>query len=223
MGRESILSELVAEGVVAILRTEDPNSLLRAVEALRAGGIMVFEVTMTVPGALQLIHDLRERFPSEIIIGAGTVLDGETARAAVLAGAEFMVSPGLSRRVITVAHRYSKLAIPGAFTPTEILTAWDAGADIVKVFPIRSVGPQYLRDVLGPLPQVRLMPTGGVTVENAADFIHAGAAAVGLGGELLDKSLIAAGRFDELSARARRLVELVRMERSTPRVDKAPR
>lgn len=219
MEKNDILSTLIDLGVVVILRSDDPGQLMRAVEALRAGGLRAFEVTMTVPGALDVMRDVGHRFGSEILLGAGTVLDGETARSAILAGAQFIVSPSLSQSVITVAHRYSKVVVPGAFTPTEILTAWEAGADIVKVFPIRSVGPHYLKDVLAPLPQVRLMPTGGVNLENAADFIRAGAVAVGMGGALLDKAILAEGRFEELTERARRLLDAIQRARATVSVE----
>ncbi|MBI3286992.1 MAG: bifunctional 4-hydroxy-2-oxoglutarate aldolase/2-dehydro-3-deoxy-phosphogluconate aldolase [Chloroflexi bacterium] len=219
MEKNDILSALIDLGVVVILRSDDPGQLMRAVEALRAGGLRAFEVTMTVPGALDVMRDVGHRFGSEILLGAGTVLDGETARSAILAGGQFIVSPSLSQSVITAAHRYSKVVVPGAFTPTEILTAWEAGADIVKVFPIRSVGPHYLKDVLAPLPQVRLMPTGGVNLENAADFIRAGAVAVGMGGALLDKAILAEGRFEELTERARRLLDAIQRARATISVE----
>jgi len=209
-----ILSCLIETGVVAIVRTDDPSQLMRVAEVLRAGGIETFEVTMTVPGALDVIREVSQRFGPDLIVGAGTVLDGETARAAILAGAQFIVSPTLSQSVITATRRYGKVVVPGALSPTEILAAWEAGADIVKVFPIRLGGPRYLRDVLAPLPQVRLMPTGGVNLENAADFIRAGAVAVGIGSALVDKQLLAEGRFDDLTDRARRLVVSIREART---------
>ncbi|MBS1253024.1 MAG: KHG/KDPG aldolase [Anaerolineales bacterium] len=209
-----ILSRLIDAGVVAIVRTDDPSQLMQVAEALKAGGVDTFEVTMTVPGALDVIREATQRFGSEILVGAGTVLDGETARAAILAGAEFIVSPCSNPALITVARRYGKVVAPGALSPTEILTAWEAGADIVKVFPIRQGGPRYVRDVLAPLPQIRLMPTGGVNLENAADFIRAGAVAVGMGSALVDKQLLAEGRFDELTNRAHRLVDSIREARS---------
>ena len=209
-----ILSRLIETGVVAIVRTDDPSQLMRVAEVLKAGGIETFEVTMTVPGALDVIREVSQRFGPDLIVGAGTVLDGETARSAILAGAQFIVSPTLSQSVITVTRRYGKVVVPGALSPTEILAAWEAGADIVKVFPIRLGGPRYLRDVLAPLPQVRLMPTGGVNLENAADFIRAGAVAVGIGSALVDKQLLAEGRFDELADRARRLVVSIREART---------
>jgi len=209
-----ILSRLIETGVVAIVRTDDPSQLMRVAEVLKAGGIETFEVTMTVPGALDVIREVSQRFGPDLIVGAGTVLDGETARSAILAGAQFIVSPTLSQSVITVTRRYGKVVVPGALSPTEILAAWEAGADIVKVFPIRLGGPRYLRDVLAPLPQVRLMPTGGVNLENAADFIRAGAVAVGIGSALVDKQLLAEGCFDELADRARRLVVSIREART---------
>jgi 2-dehydro-3-deoxyphosphogluconate aldolase/(4S)-4-hydroxy-2-oxoglutarate aldolase len=148
-----------------------------------------------------------------VVLGAGTVLDPETARLAVTAGAQFIVAPSLNLDLIRFAKRYSIVVVPGALTPTEILTAWEAGADMVKVFPVRALGPSYIKDVLAPLPQVRLVPVGGVTVEDAADYIRAGAVAVGLGGELLSKQLIDERRYDELQERARRVVAAIREAR----------
>ena len=181
MTKTETLLRLTETGVVAVVRSDDPSRLVQVAEALNAGGIDIFEVTMSVPGALDVMRQVSERFGTEIVVGAGTVLDGETARAAILAGAEFIVSPTLSQDVITVARRYGKVVVPGALTPTEILTAWEAGADIVKVFPARQGGPRYLKDMLAPLPQLRLMPTGGVSLENAVEYVRAGAVAVGIG------------------------------------------
>lgn len=212
--RAEILSRLISCGVVAVARTDDASRLIETAAALKAGGVEAFEVTMTVPGALDVIREVSRRLASEVLLGAGTVLDADTARAAIEAGARFIVSPCFSPGLITVAHQYDKVAVPGALTPTEIMNAHEAGADIVKVFPIRSLGPHYLRDVLAPFPQVRLMPTGGVDLENAPDFIRAGAVAVGVGSALVDGKLVAEGRFEELTERARRLVESIRRVRA---------
>jgi 2-dehydro-3-deoxyphosphogluconate aldolase/(4S)-4-hydroxy-2-oxoglutarate aldolase len=151
-----------------------------------------------------------KEFGDAVLLGAGTVLDSETARAAILAGAEFVVGPTLNVDVITVCRRYNKIVVPGTLTPTEILTAWEAGADMIKVFPAGAMGPGYLKDIRGPLPQVKLMPTGGISLENAADFIKAGAVVIGVGGNLVDKKAIKTGRFDLLAERARQFVEVVR-------------
>jgi len=210
--KTEILTRIVNCGVVSIARTEDPNWIVEAAQAVKAGGIDVFEVTMSVPGALDVLRDLSKCCAADLLIGAGTVLDSETARAAILAGAEFIVTPSLNPEVITMALRYGKVVIPGAFTPTEILTAWEAGADFVKVFPARTLGPGYIQDVLAPLGQVLLLPTGGVTLENAADYIRAGAVGVGMTA-LLDKKLIAEGRYDVITRNAKRLKDSIRKVR----------
>lgn len=214
MTKTEALLRLTETGVVAVVRSDDPSRLVQVAEALNAGGIDIFEVTMSVPGALDVMRQVSERFGTEIVVGAGTVLDGETARAAILAGAEFIVSPTLSQDVITVARRYGKVVVPGALTPTEILTAWEAGADIVKVFPARQGGPRYLKDMLAPLPQLRLMPTGGVSLENAVEYVRAGAVAVGIGSALVDKQLLAEGRLEELTERAHQLVSSIQAAKS---------
>ena len=212
MNKTEIVGRILSCGVITIARTDDPGGLARAAEAVRAGGVDVFEVTMGVPGALEVLADLKRRFAPDILIGAGTVLDPETARAVILAGAEFIVTPALNPEVILMAKRYGKATVPGALTPTEILSAWEAGADVVKVFPARVGGPAYIRDVLAPLPQIRLAPTGGVGPDNAAEYIRAGASALGMSA-LLDKRLIAEGRFGELTEMARRLVGIIRQAR----------
>ena len=211
-GKTEILARILECGVVTIARTEDSSWIAEAAKAVKAGGIDIFEVTMSVPGALDVLHNLSEQFAPDILLGAGTVLDGETARAAILAGAEFIVTPSLNPDVISMALRYAKVVVPGALTPTEILTAWEAGADIVKIFPIRTFGPTYLKDVLAPLPQVRMLAVGGVTIENAADFIRAGAVGVGLSA-LLNKKLIAERKYAEITHMASRLKNSVREAR----------
>jgi 2-dehydro-3-deoxyphosphogluconate aldolase/(4S)-4-hydroxy-2-oxoglutarate aldolase len=177
------------------------------------GGIVAI-VTFTVPGVLDIIREVRRSLGDKILLGAGTVLDTETARAALLAGAEFVVSPVVNLDVIRLCHRYDKLVMPGAFTPTEILTAWEAGADIVKVFPADSAGPAYLKALRGPLPQVRLLPTGGVNLETLADFVHAGACAVGLGSALVEKQALETGDMARIRDLAGRYVSLMRSVRS---------
>jgi len=197
-------------GIVAIVRFDRSEQLVQVAKAIKAGGVAIIEFTMTTPNALGIIEESTREFGDEVLLGAGTVLDAETARAAILAGAEFIVAPTLDPEVIEVCRRYSKVVIPGAFTPTEILTAWEWGADFVKVFPASFGGPSYLKAIRGPLPQVKLMPVGGVSLENTADFIKAGAAAVGVGGNLVKKRAIAEGNFAELTETARQFVAAIR-------------
>ena len=211
--RSENLASIKACGVVAVLRADRPDALVQVAQAIGRGGIGAVEITMTTPGALDVIGECANRLGDEILLGAGTVLDPETARAAILAGAEYIVTPTLNPDVITLCRRYDKAVIPGALTPTEILTAWECGADIVKVFPATTVGPRYFKDVKAPLPQVDLMPTGGVDLDNAGDFIRAGACAVAVGGNLVDKAAVAAGEWHVLTDTARKYVETVRNAR----------
>lgn len=190
MTRHEQLQRVLDLGLVAIIRAPSGDQLVEVSEALLAGGIDVIEVTFTVPGVLDIIKEVRQKLGNRILLGAGTVLDPETARAAILAGAEFIVTPTVNTEVIKMCHRYDKLVMSGAFTPTEILTAWEAGADIVKVFPADVVGPGYLKTIHGPLPQVRLLPTGGVNLDTLETFIKSGACAVGLGSSLVEKSAL---------------------------------
>ena len=207
------LGSMKAGGVVAVLRADRPDALVEVAQAIGRGGIGAVEITMTTPGALDVIGECANRLGGEFLLGAGTVLDPETARAAILAGAEYIVTPTLNPDVITLCRRYDKIVIPGALTPTEILTAWECGADIVKVFPATAVGPRYFKDVKGPLPQIELMPTGGVDLENAGDFIRAGACAIAVGGNLVDKAAVAAGDWQVLTDTARKYVDAVRAAR----------
>ncbi len=211
--RSKNLAVIKACGVVAVLRADSPDALVQVAQAIGRGGIGAVEITMTTPGALDAIGECANRLGDEILLGAGTVLDSETARAAILAGAEYIVTPTLNPDVITLCRRYGKVVIPGALTPTEILTAWECGADIVKVFPATAVGPRYFKDVKAPLPQIDLMPTGGVDLDNAGDFIRAGACAVAVGGNLVDKAAVAAGEWQVLTDTARKYVDAVRNAR----------
>lgn len=195
--------------IVAVIRAESPDKLVDVAEALLAGGVEVMEVTFTVPRAVQVLEKVAAKLGDRILLGAGTVLDPETARAAILAGAEFIVSPTVNAQVIEVCRRYSKLAMPGALTPTEVITAWQAGADIVKIFPSELTGPRYLKLLSAPLPQVRMMPTGGVNVDTAGDYLKAGACALGVGGALVDPKLVAAGDLKKIESLARQFVEVV--------------
>lgn len=204
--RNDILQRILEKKAIAVIRMTDVARLTRVIEAIRAGGVECVEITTTVPGAVEVIRDVSQSIGDEALIGAGTILDADTARQAVEAGAEFIVGPVLDRGVIETAHQNEKVMIPGAFSPGEIVAAWQAGADIVKVFPATVLGPRYFKDLRGPLPQIRLCPTGGVTVENAGEWIKAGACCVGIGTDLLDKKAIAEDRYEILTEKARRLV-----------------
>lgn len=213
--RADTVRRIEACGIVAVIRLQDGSRLRAVVDALAAGGITALEVTMTVPRAIALIGEIAPSLPPGFLIGAGTVVDAETARAAIGAGARFIVGPVFRPAVIEAAHAGGAAAMPGCFSPTEILAAWDAGADLVKVFPATALGPAYFKDLRGPLPQVRLMPTGGVSLENAGDWIRAGAAAIGVGGALVDPALVAAGNYGGITERARRFIERVRTARES--------
>jgi len=207
--------KLIGEsGVIGIIRIQTTEDLLSIAEALHCGGLNCLEITMNTPGALRAIESACEKLP-QVLLGAGTVLDAISAREAILAGAQFLVTPTVKLDVLEVAHRYGIPAIIGAMTPTEILTAWEAGADLVKVFPAAILGPKYLQEIRGPFPQIPLVPTGGITAENAGDFIRAGAVAVCVGSWLVDKKAIVEGRFEVLTERARQLVEAVRKARES--------
>ena len=184
--------------------------LVDVAESLLAGGVEVMEVTFTVPRATRVLEKVADRIGSRILLGAGTVLDTETCRAAILAGAEFIVSPAVNVDVIEICKRYSKVVMPGAFTPTEVVTAWQAGADIVKIFPSEITGPKYLKALHGPLPQVRLMPTGGVNLDTAAEFLRCGACALGIGSSLVDPKVVAAGDLKKIESLARQFVQIVK-------------
>lgn len=211
--RAAVASALERAGVIAVIRLSDGAELRAVAEALLDGGVTALEVTMTVPDAVRLIDRLAASLPSSVLVGAGTVLDTTTARAVIDAGARFVVSPVFRRPLIDVCHELGVAALPGCFTPTEILDAWEAGADLVKVFPATSLGPGFVKDLRGPLPQLRLVPTGGVTRENAGDWIRAGAAAIGVGTALVDRAAVAGQRFDQITAAARAFVAAVQTAR----------
>jgi 2-dehydro-3-deoxyphosphogluconate aldolase/(4S)-4-hydroxy-2-oxoglutarate aldolase len=213
--RQAVTAEIERLGVVAVIRMKEPQKLREVIDAIADGGVRALEVTMTVPGAVELIRELASALPTGFILGAGTVVDAETAVRVIHAGARFVVGPVFRRSVITACHEHDVPAMPGCFTPSEILDAWEAGADIVKVFPATALGPAFIKDVRGPLPQVKLMPTGGVTLDNAGDWIRAGAVAVGVGTALLDAKAIAAGDYGVLRANAERIVANVRAARGT--------
>ncbi len=209
INREESLQRVLNGRIVAIIRASSGEQLVNVAKALYEGGIDVIEVTFTVPGVLEIVSAVREQLGDRILLGAGTVLDPESARAAILAGAEFIVSPSLNLDVIQLCNRYSKMVMPGAFTPTEVVTAWEAGADIVKVFPADVGGPNYLKTLHGPLPQIRLLPTGGVNLDTLPHFLKAGACAVGLGSALVEKQAVQEGNMDRISELARQFVNLV--------------
>jgi 2-dehydro-3-deoxyphosphogluconate aldolase/(4S)-4-hydroxy-2-oxoglutarate aldolase len=211
--RQIVTAAIEEAGVVAVIRMQEPDRLRAVIDALAEGGVRALEVTMTVPGAVELIHSLSSALPGDFLLGAGTVLDPQTASRVIDAGARFVVSPVLRPAIIEVCHRRGVAALPGCFSPTEILTAWESGADIVKIFPATALGPSFFTDVRGPLPQLKLMPTGGVTLDNAGDWIRAGAVAVGVGTALLDRTAIAAGNYGLVRANAARIVANVRAAR----------
>jgi 2-dehydro-3-deoxyphosphogluconate aldolase/(4S)-4-hydroxy-2-oxoglutarate aldolase len=214
LDRQETVKRIEQLGIVAVIRLRDPGKLRAVVDAIVAGGVQALEVTMTVPGAVELIRGLAPTLPDGFLLGAGTVIDAATAYAVIDAGAQFVISPVFRRAVIEACHERGVPAAPGCFTPTEILEAHDAGADIVKVFPATTLGPQYIRDVRAPLPQVKLMPTGGVTPDNAGDWIRAGAVAVAAGSSLLDSKAIDSGRFEVITENARRFVDNVTAARA---------
>ena len=205
---------LIETGIVAIMRAKSSDQLLAAADALLAGGLNAIEVAMTTPSALDVVRQATTRYGSEVLFGVGSVLDAETARAAILAGAAFVVCPTLKLATIELCKRYSVPVVPGGFTSTEILTAWEAGADLVKVFPADLGGPAYIKALLAPLPQVRLVPVGGVDLDNTASFIRAGAVAVGVGSSLINQALLDQGKLSEITERAARFREEVNKGRA---------
>jgi 2-dehydro-3-deoxyphosphogluconate aldolase/(4S)-4-hydroxy-2-oxoglutarate aldolase len=215
--RAESVAAIEALGAIAVVRLENAARLRSVIDALAAGEVRAIEVTLTMPGALDALAGLGPALGDQILVGAGTVLDAETARLAILAGARFVVAPTFSPGVVRVCHRYEVVAVPGAYTPTEILTAFEGGADLVKVFPAGGLGPGYLEDLRGPLPQLRLVPTGGVTAENAGAFLAAGAVAVGVGGALVERDAVARGDYARVTEQARRLTRAIRTARETSR------
>jgi 2-dehydro-3-deoxyphosphogluconate aldolase/(4S)-4-hydroxy-2-oxoglutarate aldolase len=214
MPKQDHLARVHSSGIIAVIRAASGELLADVAEALLAGGVDVMEVTFTVPRAHKVLERVAERLGDRILLGAGTVLDTETARLALLSGAEFIVSPTVNTEVIQLCRRYDKLVLPGALTPTEVLTAWEAGADIVKIFPSDLTGPAYLKALAGPLPQVRMMPTGGVNLQTAADFLKAGAFALGIGGSLVDPQAVAAGDLKKIESLAQQYVAIVKQTRA---------
>ncbi len=213
MDKSAVLKTLEESGLAPVMRADSAERALALAQAISAGGVKVLEVTMTVPGAMEVIRRLVKDRP-EILVGAGTVLDAETARACILEGAQFIVSPALSLRTIELCRRYSVAVLPGALTPTEVVTAWEAGADVVKVFPAGALGgAKYLASLKGPLPQIPMIPTGGVSLSTAAEFLRAGAFALGVGSDLVDARALAEGRPEVITATAQKYLEIVRQFR----------
>ncbi len=214
MTKTEVLQELRTIGLLPVLRANSVREALALAEAIAAGGVTVLEVTMTVPGAMHVMRKLAEDRP-DILVGAGTVLDPETARMCILEGAQFVVSPALNVKTIEMCQRYSVAVLPGALTPTEIVNAWQAGADVVKVFPASAMGgASYLKSVKAPLPQVEMIPTGGVSLTTAEDFLKAGAFALGVGADLVDAKAMAEGRPDVVTESARNYLSVVKRFRA---------
>ena len=212
--KQEILDGILECGIAAVVRADSADLALKAIEAALKGGVNVIEVTFTVPGALEIIRNLAKTIGDDVILGAGTVLTPQTATDAIEAGARFIVSPNTSLAVIEAAKLKGVPVFPGALTPTEVVTAWQAGADMVKIFPASAMGPSYLKDLHGPLPQVKLMPTGGISLDTAMDYFKCGASALGAGGEFINKKLMAEGNFAEITARARKFREIVQQFRA---------
>jgi len=213
MNKTDKLNLIRETGVIAIMRAQSSAQLIAAADAIKAGGVRVIEVTMTTPGALDVIAEATHRYGDAVLFGAGSVLDAETARAAILAGAGFIVAPTLTLDVIALCNRYSIPVMPGCFTPTEMLTAWEAGADMVKLFPAEIGGPALVKAIRAPLPQLEIVPVGGVDLNTAADFIRNGAAALGVGSSLVNQKLLDTGDMAELTRRAARFIEEVKKGR----------
>lgn len=209
MPRNQITNRIIEEGAIAVVRLQDPGKALKVAEAICAGGISIVEITMTVPNALEVIADIDNNLGSDILLGVGSVTDDEMARKAINAGAQFVVSPIYKKSIVQMAHRHNVPALPGAFTPNEIYTAHEEGADIVKVFPADVVGMAFFKAIKAPLPYLKIMPTGGVSLTNAGDWLRAGACAVGVGGALIDKKAIDNNDFDKLTQNARTLSQSI--------------
>lgn len=219
MTRNEVLSRIKAVTVVPIVRTPTAETALAAVDAVLAGGIDCVEITMTVQNALKAIEAVADRYGDRVLLGAGTVLDPESARTCMLAGAQFIVTPSLNVRTIEMARRYGKPIFPGGLTPTEVLAGWEAGADGIKVFPCSAVGgAKYIKALKAPFPHIELIPTGGVNLETVGDFIKAGCAAVGVGSELVDTKTVTAGDYQVITKRAQQFREAVANARDKPNV-----
>jgi 2-dehydro-3-deoxyphosphogluconate aldolase/(4S)-4-hydroxy-2-oxoglutarate aldolase len=214
MNKTEKLDLIRQTGVIAIMRASSSDQLMQAADAIKAGGVRVIEVTMTTPGAMEVIAQASAKYGEDVLFGAGTVLDAETARAAILAGAGFIVAPTLNLEAIALCNRYSVPVMPGCYTPTEMLTAWEAGADMIKLFPASVGGPDLIKAILAPLPQLEIVPVGGVDLDNAAEFIQKGSAALGVGSSLINSKLLQDGNMAELERRAAAFVQQVQLGRA---------
>lgn len=214
MKKSEKLNLIRSTGVIAIMRAKSSEQLITASDAIKGGGVQVIEVTMTTPGALEVIREAKRKYSEDVLFGAGSVLDPETARMAIIAGADFIVAPTLNFKMVELCNRYGIPVIPGCYTPSEMLSAWEAGASMVKLFPASVGGPSLVKAILAPLPQLEIVPVGGVDLSTAEEFIRSGAAALGVGSSLLDKKLLEAGDFPELTRRAASFIEKVKKGRS---------
>lgn len=212
--KENRLKVIEDSGIIAVIRAQNADEAVKIARAVCEGGIVPIEITLTVPDAFAVMEEVRRSLGQRILLGAGTVLDAEGARRAIRAGAEFLVSPMLNPDMIRLCRKNGKVAIPGAFTPTEIVTAWKGGADIVKIFPASVGGPELIKDLRGPFPQIKFLPTGGVTLDNAGQFIKAGAVAVAVGGNIIDKKAVSLGKFDVITENSRKFLEAVKNART---------
>lgn len=210
MHKSHIVASILDVGIVPIVRADSAEKAIQAARAIYRGGVRALEVTMTVPGAIKVLEKVADEIGNEVVLGAGTVLDPETARACMLAGAEFFVTPALNPKTVEICKRYSKAVLPGVLTPTEVMAAWDAGADMVKIFPCGNLGgPSYIKALKAPLPQVLMVPTGGVKLDNTAEFFRAGASAVAVGADICNTKAMAEGRYDEIEKKARAFLAAV--------------
>jgi 2-dehydro-3-deoxyphosphogluconate aldolase/(4S)-4-hydroxy-2-oxoglutarate aldolase len=215
-GKSEVIQKIRDVGLIPVVRATSAGEAMRAIDAIREGGISVLEITMTVPGAVKVIEEVANRYGNDALVGAGTVLDPETATACISSGARFVVSPALNLDTIACCRQRDIVVMPGALTPTEVVQAWNAGADFVKVFPAGAVGgPSYLKALKAPLPHIRLVPTGGVSLKTAGDFIRAGAAALGVGADLVDINAIREGQSALITERAKQFIEIVREARAS--------
>ena len=213
MKKNDTLEIIRSTGVIAIMRAQSSAQLIAAADAIKQGGVRAIEVTMTTPGALTVIAEAKAKYGADVALGAGTVLDPESGRAAILAGADFIVGPSLNLELIALCNRYGIPVVPGCYTPTEILTGWEAGADFIKLFPASVGGPDLIKAILAPLPQVQIIPVGGVDLNTAAEFIKKGAVALGVGSDLVNQKVLDAGNMEELTRRAAAYIEQVRKGR----------
>jgi 2-dehydro-3-deoxyphosphogluconate aldolase/(4S)-4-hydroxy-2-oxoglutarate aldolase len=211
--KENSLKVIEDSGIIAVIRSQNADEAVKIARAVSEGGIVPIEITLTVPDAFSVMAEVRRSLGARILLGAGTVLDAEGARLAIKAGAEFLVSPMLNPDMVRLCKKNGKVAIPGAFTPTEIVAAWKGGADIIKIFPASLGGPELIKDLRGPFPQIKFLPTGGVMLENVAQFIKAGAVAVAVGGNIIDKKAVSLGKFDVITENSRKFLDAVKNAR----------